>query len=202
VTDRSQLERRWRESQTLEDELVWLKARVEAGEVTPSCLELAAFAGSDAARTMVEERRWRWPKLPPPDSIEQSLGPSDSRRWKLARSSSKDSAEQLLARAILVRLQEWGNEAVGRALSAVAHASLDRNADPEARRNALGGDRLLLDHGPAVELPPMDVQVMAVAAGLAWHGEDLVSSALAAEVAPWALGYSDPVRERVDRGDP
>ena len=81
--DVHKLEQRWRVTQRLDDEVAWLRARLLVGQINDSCVELAAFAGSLAARALIPEERWRWPKLPPPDEIEQSLGPTDSRRWKL-----------------------------------------------------------------------------------------------------------------------
>jgi len=44
-----ELERRWRESGELDDEVAWLAERVRAGELSPRALELAAHLGHEAA---------------------------------------------------------------------------------------------------------------------------------------------------------
>jgi hypothetical protein len=54
-----ELERRWRTTGALDDEVAWVSALVRAGEVSAGDLELAATLGSLAARRLLPaERRW------------------------------------------------------------------------------------------------------------------------------------------------
>jgi hypothetical protein len=49
-----ELERRWRESGSVDDEASWLSERMRAGTLTRDRLELAAYCGSAAASKLVE----------------------------------------------------------------------------------------------------------------------------------------------------
>jgi hypothetical protein len=55
------LERRWRTSGALDDEVEWVAALVRAGRVTTADLELAANVGSLAAQRLLPAAR-RWPR--------------------------------------------------------------------------------------------------------------------------------------------
>ena len=44
-----ELERRWKETESVEDEAAWLKERVRVGDLTQERLELAAYCGHEAA---------------------------------------------------------------------------------------------------------------------------------------------------------
>jgi hypothetical protein len=58
------LERRWKETGSVEDEAAWLKERVRAGDFPPTRLELAAYCGYEAARRAVATQN------DPPDLVE------------------------------------------------------------------------------------------------------------------------------------
>ena len=48
-----QLERRWKEAGLIADEAAWLRARVQAGEVSEEGVRLAAYLGQQAAREIL-----------------------------------------------------------------------------------------------------------------------------------------------------
>lgn len=61
-----ELERRWRETGSVEDEAAWLAARLRAGEVSAAQVELWAYCGRAAAASLVPEATtllWRLDSL-------------------------------------------------------------------------------------------------------------------------------------------
>lgn len=211
------LKRAWEASQSVEDEAAWLRARVQAGELgqdqqellahlgcaVPSCgigrptqpcspHELAGwvhglphFDGANHYRWAVEIY-WRvgtaLARLIPEGEV--SAAPTAAR---LMDQWITEPAESLAAE--LVALQDR----VGRRIPR-------RGVLPRARRQHRLFAGLTCAMTPA-RWPDTPVNAMTSQATefLAEElGESLVHEALRAELVPWALGYRDPVRERVE----
>ena len=63
-----ELERRWRETGSVEDEAAYLRERVRVGDLTQERLELAAYCGHEGARRAVAQAPY-----PPKDPVEFAL---------------------------------------------------------------------------------------------------------------------------------
>lgn len=235
-----ELERRWKETGTVEDEAAWLKERVRVGDLTQERLELAAYLGHEAAQDITESMGWS-PSAStfPTTGVELLLRRSDldltqkelaellgvkvARVGKAERAESEPLAGPLLAS--LPRLLRnpafwlegiggWGSLAVVRAGVAAGHlaspgpfAALRRVEDwilcPCDDHEALAweaADACWSSGRMSVPLFAPDVNYARSWLGQAMHkhpGEQ-VCGVVRAELAPWALGYSDPVRDRVE----
>ena len=204
------LERRFRASGSVEDEAAYLRARVQAGELEQSRLELAAHCGDPAASIALPTR-----------AASEGL-----RAWTAGLRSQGQAVATRAAVACghvaypawagveesVVGLR-WTKDQRAAALAAIQAAEhwvqcpCDRHA--EAARVA----------GHLVSRWPSPECCFEFVAGTAWTknpatsgwfptavstacmltSEDQVRAAVQAELVPWALGYSDPVWSRVTK---
>lgn len=199
------LERAWRASETLTDEVRYLRARLRAGEIRREGLELALRLGSPAAGELLE----RAAEVPAFEGEDEALS------------------------AWLVELASLGQEVAVRALVAVARTNLptrwSRTGHPDDRlqrsveeveawvlegeerlarlaqfEEELGGQAMWLWGGTAVIHAACVVARQPEEAGhclaqLAQLG-DRILEPLGAELVPWALGHVDPIAERARTG--
>ncbi len=209
-----ELESKWRSSGALEDEAAWLSARVAKGHLQGSRLSLAAWLGHPAAREAADE----------PPGFYSDLIWWEEKEFRqagdyLARYGSEAMTRVLLAscwaRPRTHRLTKSGPRR--RALSLVEAALVGVREDPPALRAFLDRSRpkaRAQQSGPAWDracerhqsdllsrLVEFHLDPSPTALRAAWEadGLDLDSQEEARqEVAPWALGYSDPLRLRVE----
>lgn len=198
------LERAFRLTGTGEDEAAWLRARVQAGELAHDRLRLAAYVGHEAATLALRPH--------PPDS------PEALDRW--LRRLSVHWEQEASARAALAAVAASPPELQARTFVAAA-VSL---AEPWVLAPATRGDVPALPgvfsdaefEAPeekrawvvgiylhrTLESPAgwgRSVETLALSIQSRWPAAP-VRDAVARELAEWALGYSDPVRERVEAG--
>ena len=212
-----ELERRFRTSGSVEDEAAWLRARIHAGELDADRMRLLAYLG----RAVPIPGAY----VPPQPRNADELGgwvhglPHFERArhfpwsveiyWRVGTALSRvlPAGEVSAARAAASLMDQWVTDPA-EALAAELVALQDRLGSqvpglailPAARRQRrlLGG--LVLAMAPA-RWPTIPVNAMPSQATefLAEElGVSLVHGALLDELVPWALGYSDPVRERVE----
>ncbi|MGE0708615.1 MAG: hypothetical protein AB7N76_12655 [Planctomycetota bacterium] len=212
-----ELERRFRASGSVDDEVAWLRARVQAGDLRESRLKLAAICGHAASGILAGEgpgeRRDAWCNRIAEhgrEAVERSdlaVGRHLLPCWTVAFPSD-DRLEKAL-RVVEERLQgarsETRVEGLGRAKHDAARLQAGGYDSPAAR--AAGA--IEYAHGLSVyaaegSLASM-LQIVLSDSCERWEGRPEggsrwpeILAAVAREVAPWALGYSDAVRERVD----
>jgi hypothetical protein len=246
-----ELERRFRASGSVEDEAAWLRARVQAGELEQSKLELAAYCDQPAAVLVLGEV----PPQPPPGQHYSEL-----ERWasKLEDCSRRIAVRAAIAGARLVLEQNplpaplvrassrairaaeaWCLSPNPRTASAADKAWLEAQCyswreivdDAERWRARLSvsaaGESAAAASAPTkgysgMAARSLDTAARAIAKEFLRYAfgtfdvlaEDegneairkdlpertvsLVREAVRSEVVPFVLGYSDPVRERVE----
>tara|TARA_R110002072_G_scaffold177866_1_gene333906 strand:+ start:203 stop:823 length:621 start_codon:yes stop_codon:yes gene_type:complete len=121
------LERAWRESGALEDELTWLGERVRTGDLAEATLRLAASFGHPASIALVgqEERPLRG--LPFPE------GPGNGYRWRL----DLETTQRCLASALsCAPWSEVRGQGLRAAIRAVQRYLLAPGVEVEALRSA------------------------------------------------------------------
>lgn len=187
------LERRFRASGSVEDEAAWLRARVQAGELSQERLELASALGHRGS-----ELASGTASVPTSEALSR-LGKGAEARARAACALGHAARPHWKPQAIdydpgdpdegLRALEEWivyqNDETTGRLVEAIGHSddlwcllALCVDGSP-----ANGRERFLSDmHGFAKRLVDREAEL---------------SGALREALAPWLLGYSDPVRERV-----
>lgn len=241
------LERRFRETGCVEDEALWLRARVQAGDLDAESLALATYV--DPALGGPQEagappRDWReWASglkewglsacvrvavaagqfsarhflalYPGDPRVQQALSaveewlldPSEERRLAViaARSNCAHAHREIIvgvdhlvavhsaalsASSVATSCGEWAEWAVaGTRVSATLHAG---GACAERAVSGAARALLALRKGPVLEIGWGNDEV-------AWQEcLQVVRFALRAELVPWALGYGDPVRDRVE----
>jgi hypothetical protein len=213
-SDLRKLERRFRETRTVEDETAWLWARKKAGKLDGSRLGLAAFCGHRAAgrvlgeaatdpglsallrrlrdhspvagvRALIALARQCQAQSPPDSDIEEQLALVDAaEEWCLNTTRGEDE--------LRARLRRWGDQVrPSERLPAYWFAA-------EAAAGEMISDETLSKAADCVQ-----------SAGIGGVGasdsesdprEEAARLALATlrdEVVAWVLGYDDPVRLRV-----
>jgi hypothetical protein len=258
VTDSTlrELERRFRASDSVQDETAWLRARVQAGELSDDAARLAAWLGNGAAHAlhppeplladepflllaMVERGSDTVSPLGLVDGFDRERADSlRSRVAELAKDPFSDGfREQVRVRselAAVTSLNSTLNHEVQSKVARVIAASEDYWVErSDARRQAVEGLIRAIDPqrggsweeaGDTTCVPDccweprtaVIVSALVVAESLKLSGEQPsgfvsiwplvfwlrgerdVGKALVRELVPWALGYSDPVRERVE----
>ena len=199
-----ELERRFEHTRSIEDEAAWLRARVQAGELSEGRVRLAALLEHAAASICV--RAWGAPeRLRDAQQIAKHL--ASAGRETLVRgivSVGRSVVEHYRTAPEIARPEHVTSAAS--ALDAVedwllcpcaAHALAAERAG-EAVECRLASGHLLLARtaGRAVSADSLRTAQHEVAR-LAFSMGSLVD--LQREVTPWLLGYTDPVRERVER---
>lgn len=194
----TELEQRFRENGSVEDEAAWLRARLRAGEVSAEHARLAAALGDPAATRATDGSRGAVAR--------------DPRSLQLVFSSMPDTAR---ARALVATgwASHWRRPAAERraaterALALADRQLLDPVVSPDELVALLApGGRDAVDHDVAVLLLDLTGErfdggdpIRASLQGAAHRYEDKAEliRALRGELVPWLLGYGDPVRERV-----
>ena len=214
--DLRELERRFRETGSVEDEAAWLRARVQAGELEQGKLELAAYCGHEGARSLFAARE---DDLPPTKAREL-------RRWIRGLSRAGRTPQVRAALAVVTPEVRTGSPEVRHLLASAAQWCLTpsqaRADQAEAAATCLppneddpgyqeGDDgrfleaRSVANLAAAAQRHDKDDQAFDywlklafhnVAEGPLWIAE--AKSTIQAELVPWALGYGDPVRDRVE----
>ena len=222
--DLRELGRRWRETGSVEDEAAWLRARVQAGELEQSRLELAASLGSCPAaeaqssalpvaslRVLLEQissiggrvlvrslMAMGYAVLPVwkeehPLSEEPVPLLSLTDAWLVG--SAPDFCERTSARwedATNLMLQSGGyastraDRAYRLCLHAVSAAAWSCDGDTSPAECAIRKQECVSAYAEACVGPDSLLS------------EDSARAAIATELVPWLLGYSDPVRDRVE----
>lgn len=205
-----ELERAFRATGSVADEAAWLGARLRAGEVEQTKVELAVFLGSGAARLVIGDRAPIHTR--PPRSGVKGFVRKGLAQWGhvvLVRAA-------IAAARLVVRDDEDLPEAVGRGNLHLAeeYAIEPRQALMRALvlplpqpRDERWHSRWWACFGCTCTLSALDIG----GPQPGWHAKDTAESVakvvggdaavragIVAELLPWALGYSDPVRERVD----
>lgn len=185
------LERRWKKTGAVQDEAAWLRARVQAGELEQTRLKLAARLGHTAARLAAHRAK------PLPQSVSG---------WfeGFARGGGDCRVAALVLAGLVL-------EALPR------HADADRMYTNECEASdfePMGGARAFESggEGPQLQVVARARRLRCIPAAFRLRylrkvgavanrhagGWKLVRPRLASEMASWALGYSDPVRERLE----
>jgi len=203
-----QLERAWRASGSVEDEVVYLQARLRVGELSPTYLEAAACLGHDPAQRILGGT--------PTGEIPLHVWWLGDQRTEREPRWSRALTSTGLPRAAL---------RAGIAIALEHLAALDPTDQPNACRllelaedEALGGpdglelarERLATPNvalrefaaflWPELDSFPTSVELERRPWRRYWRitqEGDFVGLSLRRELVPWLLGYSDPVRERV-----
>lgn len=222
-----ELERRFRATGSDEDEAAWLWARLQAGSLTPSNLELASYCGHEAAWSAlghsvrpltIEAIEVEWPA--------NGHGPElhlEGRHW-LVRILELGGGDAVLRAAVALyrrspstrpendvtlwntnqrvnpmrdtttAIEEW-------ILSKRDQAALARFKDGIGLDAAVARNmaRCVCPVGGS-EPTPAAQAVQELRGVLRFLGLDVPSAtaAVRSELVPWALGYADPVRDRVE----
>ena len=202
-----ELERRWKETGAAQDEAAYLLERVRVGELERGRLELAGYCGYEAATST----------RPPPDD-DDDLG---LRVWEITATWGSEAglratvvAMRLLCERRLEIEPRYPASRLGFSLEVAKRLDAYLASPSQQRLQAIGKGR----SGAVHAIPVQQFVALGVceAARHEWKGlgklvskplpsltvsepEDFcrrVWQAVCAELIPWALGYSDPVRER------
>ena len=229
--DLRELERRFRETGSVEDEAAWLRARVQAGELEASMLELAAYCRHSGAGGLDDRHQDLWELEGLPGGRKRVWGEglatwgeeacvramicvlrANLSDWEGLTPEDIDDTPEILAHyGWASRDMKLPGEALsGLELLVVSRSSSVRQRllDLRARSQELWLTCLGSDITPAgntsqaVEfaLQVVGGKLSNTGAGVACGLEGTVEfaqSVVAHELVPWALGYSDPVLERV-----
>lgn len=202
-----ELEAAWRAGGSVEDEAAWLGARLQTGELEQGRVELAALLGGAAALALADHRLAQIEMLweaweaglssAPPELLARvfvALG-----RGFMGSPDGQDADADRLRRDFLSLEAAILGEAAAPRLGILWQGGESRSA---AARNLYVAAHASFVRSLGPELPHL-------------RGEDRVQRALdlatrhessatllrvvRSELCPWLLGYSDPVRERVER---
>jgi len=226
-TDLRGLERRWRETGSVEDEAAWLHARVQAGELEQSRLRLAAYLLHEGARLALVRpvpvlRKGQVAFLNSLFDMDKSQESgvraviAAARRVEKspARSSllGLDLAEQWCVAVDLEERYRLGEEALGFSgwegnenaspeHRAAVFAALSTSAETKASLAIGSTKRYGAWHMRAVQSLSGALEAV-LGPGRMRLSErpipPILKEAIHGELVPWALGYSDPVRGRVE----
>ncbi len=214
------LERRFRETESVEDEVAWLASRLRAGEIDSDRLDLAAYCGDEAARRFSSRRPvepscvWTWGEgLVLAEVTPVGVRQEHPARW--IRESTRSWASQGFAREICVRACLAAAESVAhaathpsalacvraaanwiemRSLDSLTRSSVAEDEADEAQRELMdlaGGDRDSVDPAAAALEA---CQNAALASAL--EGMDLKAAARTMAAAAQVLPFEE-VRARV-----
>lgn len=199
------LEMEFRRSRTVQDEAAWLRARVQAGELERARLELAAYCGSQAAITLVAVSG---PKTST-DVVEGLVPWANAEVWRRTALALLYGAEsvcpntmnshaerivRLLEDDVACRCEEHWAELVSLPNPPYPHDPGGRAIARAARYAATAAKY------PEDGLQALQEVVRTVAGAIGEEGNQVraLCEMLRDSLVPWALGYFDPVRERVE----
>ena len=210
-------ERRFRESGSVEDEAAWLRARIQAGELTQDRLDIAAALGHEpssqhssytlpqfVAALFSAWGGFDWGELGLPAPRGWPFGAEVALRsaiglvrCRVARFAGSPPVENALA-LLDSRTADRPERTLMRALEELGEFTLAQaGGEPQDCDGWLETLRGLL----------LDSSVTGIAAAFDWTWGDVetghlitneLRTGLRAELLPWALGYSDPVLKRVE----
>lgn len=198
-----ELERRFLNSGDVRDEAAWLKARVRGGELSQANVELAGHLGRAGARLAIVELGGTPVENPSPKPGSPGLMPG-AWGWHKDLLTERPTpvrmaiaAAQLVSRhepdtAVLRESAEWWALCPCPMHEEFAHAAWSE----QPRGSSASGAALA-----AAWINPViwwDGFALALHRAAEVASEAAVRSAIADEVGAWLLGYSDPVRERVE----
>ena len=109
-----ELERRWRESGSTEDEAAYLRERVRVGDLTQERLELAAYCGNAASIAALSK------------PVRRSEEVHAWIRDRIGSSVSELSADTL---GLVLGLESWGDTVLVRGLIAISEQAMLRDSD-------------------------------------------------------------------------
>jgi len=218
--DLRELERRFRETGSVEDEAAWLRERVRVGQLDETRVQLAAHCGLAAALLATEspmptvalDTLVTWAEV-------QRTAHCSSVAVRAAVASARaaiadwEQEAMLHAMQVIHAVESWAlcpclehAVAAGEALDAL-HAELDVEAAGETR-SAFALDAVIhAANYASTRDGRLREDLFEWAGKAASHavesagrsvGVPAVLDAVRAELVPWALGYADPVRERVE----
>ncbi|MEZ6188833.1 MAG: hypothetical protein R3F62_27995 [Planctomycetota bacterium] len=192
-----ELERRWKETGSVEDEAVLLLERVHVGDLAARRLEVAAAVGHPAARVALTDRRA--PRTPGEwTRVFAHAEPMWLRR--AAASACTDllagyetaHADDLRPRAALEAVEAWlvcpceAHRAAAADLQLLVAFTYDAMPD-------LALSLTEIAQGDA-EVARECLDAVFVSVG----NDEAIRAGLRRDLVPWLLGYADPVRERVE----
>jgi hypothetical protein len=222
-----ELERRFKETGAVEDEANWLRARVRAGTLSEQRLQVAAYVGHALAAKMLVEAgfeprripRWRQRSVSDLASGLSEFGAEVCARAALAMGPlvPQDALEdtETFAGGYLNRLSAGGrhearvaserwllcpcadcSRAASRLLQSFSESWVGPYPGATQYLPPEGGACRIAAHGSAYNRKGVEASTAAEQASRI-VGQDDTLAALRNELAPWALGYHDPVRLRV-----
>jgi hypothetical protein len=205
------LERRWRETGTVQDEAAYLLERVRVGDLRESRLELAAHVGHQAAGMAIGKGtsgprrgpRGDWTLLEDSEEIEwyrkaDQLGGDEALLRVVAavfnRSQNAHDRPHSPQSLLFVQLE---NATLSLAMQDFLVMGMHRTSDWGMTRTIAGW---LEDWGVGRHSAPLRTIVAYGLLGSMIRPDAGITAqeAVREELAPWLLGYSDPVRERVE----
>ena len=200
--DLRQLEREFRDQGTVEAEAAYLRARLQAGQLEQSKLELAAYCGHQAARAAIGKGpTWECGPAclnePIVSSVLHDSGCEHHVDLWFSGLQSQPGREFELRRLFTWALGCWRcgdswsleREEMLRARGEWCVCEDLRSGLEEAEGDLIDGDEM--------EIAILD----GLGRCAPWPEPELnegFRTAIRAELVPWLLGYSDPVRERVE----
>lgn len=196
---------RFAESASTEDEAAWLAERLRAGEVSPANLELALFLGSAAARAVLVDPspRTKAPKTGARLFVRKlkPWGGIACLRAAIAATrlfvSSADEKRLSIGLRHLHLAEEYALEPspeIARAISALPEVRLSSPIKWQAAALIGVAARAVAKGSTCFEWRAKEA-VAEVVEEL--KNEKKVRAQIVSELLPWALGYRDPVRMRV-----
>jgi hypothetical protein len=232
------LERAFRASGSVEDEAAWLRARIQAGDLEQSKLGLAAYCGSEAARTLSPPDEafslgllHQWGQLAGARAVLELCAWSHERIEREFQNADRDSS---CHRAVIARtldgLNHWALEPtehnrrrLGKTTAGIDRVLTEAQFTPDkplagwlAQCLALAAkETLQLAATRLVESKLDDLYANALNSSLflttrCWpefhaaaatnrrQGYEKEEEVVKRGLVPWALGYRDPVSERVE----
>lgn len=215
-TSLRELERRWRESGGVAEEAAWLHAKVQTGQLKQSRLRLAAYLLHEGARLAVSRPV---PVLRKGQSaFLESLLEVDKSQETVVRAviAAGRSVERNPAQSRLLGLElaeQWCVAARDEERESLVEEALgfsgwqgNRNASPVHRAAVFATLSVSTTQTATWQLHALESLSGAMEAVLG-PGRSRLSErpmpprlreAIHGEIVPWALGYGDPVRERIE----
>ena len=215
-----ELERRWKESGSVEDEAAWLMERFRSGELPLSMLEQAAYCEHPAAKRLIKTvevsspqdyaQRWahewsfglgRWEKqvvVRAAFAMAHHVAETCTKFRQQLIDAMSDwilcPCDDHIGLLRIVRANREDTELVCIVNSSFTVSAPDSKEAATELSNAVFGLATRLDGIPSDTYP----EEFEAQSHLFRQLQTVASQALI----PWALGYSDPVRERVEARQP
>lgn len=199
VTDRKlrELERKWKESGTTDDEAAYLAERVRVGDLSPKRLKLAAHCGHVGARKALEPHAplaWSLESVP---AFVLNLKSFGSSAWlHAAWVASRDYTRRLeleLERGEATRTRDYRLKAELRIAKAATEV-----IGKYLRDGSAGNQQALQEWGQPDPFKNVGFAVHYARRATFNASQETVCTDICKELIRWALGYSDLVKDRVE----